>query len=147
VSTKTKIAFGCYVLVILVQVGAGLRYATASQIMPYHQQVTGMAWADLEPGVQRMFLAFIRAYSYSILGFALALGVLLVVPFRRGDRWARWAIPVVGLGFWLPVLFGATRLAASSGAATPWRGAIIPIVLLIAGFLLSGDLGKGRLED
>jgi hypothetical protein len=146
-STKTKIAFVCYLLAILVHVGVGVRYLLAAEIMPYHQQVTGADWADLAPGVQAMLLTFINGAGRNFLVTAGFLSVLLLVPFRHGDRWSRWAITFLGLAVWVPAAVIAARLATSSGAAIPWQRTAIPIGLLIAGFLLSGDVGKAGLKE
>ena len=141
-STKTKAAFICYALVIFFFAAGGVLYGSAPEIMPYHQKATGMAWAELAPRLQIMLLTFLKADGIGMLAVALAMTVLLVVPFRRGERWARWAIPAVGLAWLGPTLYIALRLSNSTGAATPWRGLVVAIVVLALGYLLSGDLGK-----
>jgi len=136
-STRAKAAFVCYGVVILFLAAAGVLYVSSPEIMPYHQEATGVAWAELGPRVQIMLLTFLKADGIGMLAAALAMTILLVIPFRRGERWARWTIPALGFAWLGPTLFIAFRLAGSTGAATPWPGLVIMIVLLALGFLLS----------
>jgi hypothetical protein len=110
--------------------------------MSYHQQATGLAWAELEPGVQAMLITFLRGDGVGMLATALAMAILLLLPFRRGESWARWAIAAVGLVWFVPTLFLARRLSALTGAETPWAPVLLVIVFLALGCLLSGDLAK-----
>jgi hypothetical protein len=114
--------------------------------MSYHQQATGLGWAELEPGVQTMLLTFLRGDGIGMLATALAMAILLLVPFRRGESWARWAIAAVGLVWFVPTLFLARSLSNATGAETPWPLVLVVIAFLVLGFLLSGDLTKRTSE-
>jgi hypothetical protein len=141
-STKTRIAFVCYAVATLGLAAAGARYVSAPQIMYYHEQATGAPWADLAPGVQTMLLGFMKGDGVGMLATALAMALLLLIPFRRGERWARWGIAAVGLAWFLPTLYLAWTLAGATGAATPWPPVLFVVVLLALGLLLSGDVGE-----
>jgi hypothetical protein len=136
-SLRTRAAFGCYLIFAVLFGLGGIVYATASEIMPYHQQVTGMAWAELEPGVQVMFLGFIRVLGCLNFIAALSVGILLFGPFRKGEPWARWAIPALCLAVLVPHTATAFHLAAATGAPTPRALLVVFMLLAIAGFLLS----------
>lgn len=136
-SLRTRAAFACFLIFAVLFGLGGLVYATASEIMPYHQQVTGMAWAELEPGVQVMFLGFIRVLGCLNFIAALSVGILLFGPFRRGEPWARWAIPALCLAVLVPHTATAFHLAAATGAPTPRALLVVFMLLAVAGFLLS----------
>lgn len=141
-STKTRVAFVCYAVATLGLAAAGARYVSAPQIMSYHQQAAGAPWADLAPGVQTMLLGFMKGDGVGMLATALAMALLLLVPFRRGESWSRWAIAAVGLVWFVPTLFLAWSLSNLTGAETPWPLVLLVTVLVALGFLLSGDVGK-----
>lgn len=115
--------------------------------MPYHEAALGVRWSELSPGVRALLRTFVNGYGSAHLAVGLALGVLVVFPLRDGRTWARWAILAVGL----PVL-GATavlsaRLAATTGADVPWRGAAVLFGLFVLGVVLvEPRVGAGSSE-
>jgi hypothetical protein len=48
-TSKLRIAFSLNVLVSIALIAIGLRYVCSSQIMPYHLQVIGRSWNELDP--------------------------------------------------------------------------------------------------
>ena len=71
------------------------------------------------------------------LGTAVAMGILLVIPFRQGVFWACWAIPVIGLVAALPTLWAGASVALDTPATPPWIRTVLIMMLLITGFILS----------
>ena len=87
-TSKLRIAFFLNVLVSIALIAFGLRYVLSSQIMPYHLQVIGRSWNDLDPRLQMMLLGLLRLGGIAQLSTGVALGILTLIPFRRGQRWA-----------------------------------------------------------
>ena len=141
-NTKIKIAFVCYSLAILSGVIIGLVYLLSPEIMPYHQRAIGVAWKDLEPRLQLVLLTLLKGTGLGTLMTSLALGVLLIIPFRRGEKWSRWAIFVLGLGMLLPGFYFALKLYLITGVLTPWPIILLLVGLILAGFFLSGEIGR-----
>lgn len=139
---KTKIAFCCYLVVAISALAMGLLYTTSPKIMPYHQQVIGMGWDHMEPNLRLLLLALLRGAGIAGWITGLSIGILLFIPFRRGEMWSRWAVTGLGLVSVLPALYYTVRLKLSTGASTPWVPSIFLLFLLIFGFFLSKDLGK-----
>lgn len=142
-SSRNRIAFACHGLVALAFVLFGAVYALSPEIMPYHQEVIGKAWADLDVRLQNVLLAFLHTLGFASIGAGVMIGILLAIPFRRGERWARWTIPLVGLTVLGPMMFHAIDLALATGAATPWPVPPTAAALLLAGFFLSGGAQEG----
>ena len=61
---------------------------------------------------------------------------LIIVPFRRGDRWARIIIPVGILTFYLPTLHATLQVLNHTPAVPPWYGAAIACAAAVIGFFL-----------
>jgi len=85
---REKIAFVLYMINGLFCIIFGFRYLFCDTIMPYHQQAIGMKWTELEPGLQVLLNGLIKiaASCFFILGITTI--VLLIIPFRKGERWA-----------------------------------------------------------
>jgi hypothetical protein len=62
-----------------------------------------------------------------------SLAILIAIPLRRGDWWARWAILAVGLPVLGATVYLAGRLAFLTGARTPWLASGVLLALFLAG--------------
>ena len=91
---KNKIAFGCYGVVILIVALIGLRFLFASKIMLYHSVTMGTCWENITPGMQIMSLNFMKAAGTGFISTAIAASFLLFIPFKDGNLWSKWAIPM-----------------------------------------------------
>jgi len=142
-TSKLRIAFSLNVLVSIALIAIGLRYVCSSQIMPYHLQVIGRSWNELDRNLQMMLLGLLRLGGIGQLATGIALGILVIIPFRRGQRWAYWAIPVIGFINGAPIAYGAYALYYSIQAATPWKIVLIILLVLLVAYLLTLKSGGG----
>jgi hypothetical protein len=115
----------------------GLIYVTASRFMPYHGDALGATWESLPAHYQGFVLGVIRAMGAGSIGVALAVSIMLAIPFRRGDPWARWAVPVVGGAFTLLTAYAAYTIDVRTPASTPWRQTLGLTALYITGAVVS----------
>jgi hypothetical protein len=136
-SFRFRIAFCLYALVSAGLIAAGLWYISWPQIMPYHLQVINRSWTDLDPRLQMMFLDLLKLAGFGMLGIGLAIGILTLIPARRGQKWAHRAIPVIGLFYWAPVTYLAYSLHHATGASTPWQPAVINVLFLLTAYFLA----------
>jgi hypothetical protein len=138
--TKTRIASAILYFMVGVLAFMGLAYTFAPTIMPYHEQYIGMQHEQLEPRVAALMLFFMKDMGVNFLALAVALGLLVRIPFRRGEPWARWAIGAVALTAFLPLLW----ITLSIGLHTPWWLVSIGIVAVTVALLISGSPARGR---
>ena len=136
-STRIKMAFACYLLVGLAGMVFGLRYILSPQLMPYHQEVIGVNWGDLSPRMQKMFLAFLHGAGTSMFLSGLSVLILLLIPFRRGEVWSRWALPVLCVPAQIATLCTALDLHLSTHASTPWPFAAVATAVVLVAIPLS----------
>ena len=132
-----KISFWCHLAAATITMGWGLMYLLRTELMPYHLQVLGVAWEEVDPQFQFMFLSFINGAGAFGLAYGIALMVMLLIPFRRDERWAKWTIPAVGLIGSLPLLYIVLRVKFLTTASPPLALVITVNLLFIAGFLFS----------
>lgn len=143
-SIRNRVAFPCIAIPALVELGLGLVYLTASEVMPYHRDALGVEWARLEPGVRALLMTLVNGYGSTHLAVGVALGALLLFPLRRGHAWARWALLAVGFPVLGGTAFFSARLAASTGASVPWQGAAILLLLFLVGVALADPSAVAR---
>ena len=110
--------------VLLVALGGilfGVRYLRREAYLPYHAEVAGKSWDELDPGVQIIILGMLKIIGS---GFA-TLGVTLLwlcFALHEGARWAPWAILTISAVALGPMLYVAIKLRAfRPDAQTPVR--------------------------
>jgi len=140
---RLRIAFRCYIASAVVLTIFGIVYMTAEEIMPYHQSVLGATWDQLDANLQALLLTFVHATGASYLMGAVAMWFLLLIPFRRGEIWSRWAIPMIGVGLLGPSLLYARSLARTTGEWTPWQMTLAGLLVLAVGIAASCERGGG----
>ena len=126
--------------VLLVAFGGimfGVRYMRREEYLPYHADVAGKSWKELDPGVQAIILGMLKIIGG---GFA-TLGVTLLwlcFALHEGARWAPWAILTVSAVALAPMLYVATKLRAfRPEAQTPVGPTAAMMVLIVVGVGLS----------
>jgi len=126
--------------VLLVAFGGilfGVRYMRREEYLPYHADVAGKSWNELDPGVQAIILGMLKIIG---AGFA-TLGVTLLwlcFALHEGARWAPWAILTISAVALGPMLYVATKLRAfRPEAQTPVRPTVAMMVLIVVGVGLS----------
>lgn len=99
----------------------GLLYLTTPTFMPYHAEALGVAWEELSSSYQGFVLGVIRGMGAGSFSVSLALLLILFIPFRRGERWAFWTVPLIGITFTCLTAFAAYTIDVRTPASTPWR--------------------------
>jgi hypothetical protein len=143
VSTRIKIAFGCYLTAIAGLGSWGLVYLFRSDFMPYHAVAVGMPLSEVPQPFQVLVLTLYKLTGAAWVVIALSLLVLLFGPFKQGVLWARRAIPALILVQGAGVMNAMGYITLNSQATPPWAFTIAVIVLTIVGFFLSAGKERG----
>ncbi len=122
--------------------GQGLLYVTTTRFMPYHAEALATPWEALPAHHQGFVLGVIKGLGAGSIAVTLALAILLLVPFRRGDAWARWAIPIVGAVFTSLTAYAAYTIDVRTPASTPWRETLVLVALFGVGAAVSNWPGR-----
>src|SRR5881398_1226828 len=123
-STRMKVAFGCYAAAYLLFAAFAAIYLLRPRFMPYHAVAVGMQWEEVGRPFQILILGLMRVVGGGLLGAAFIGAVLLVWPFRQGAPWARWAIPAHGLIFEILIL-GLMRVVGGGLLGAAFIGAVL----------------------
>ena len=142
---KLKVAFGCYFLAGLLLIGFGVVYLFRQEFMPYHSVAVGLTWADVPPSLQILMLALMKAVGGTTIAVAVAVYIVLLVPFREGARWALWAVPTLGLvesaAAFYPMSYVALNTTASPPLWAPATGVLLNVVALVLSLSASKKTG------
>ena len=66
----------------------------------------------------------------------LIILVLVAIPFRARQRWARLLIPVAILTFYVPTLMATLAVTVQTPATAPWYGNAAAIISALIGLIL-----------
>jgi hypothetical protein len=130
-------AFACYALFSLCAIAMGIAYLSRSRFMPYHEEALGRPWQELDPRLQALLLALMRAAGGGLVVGGVGTAILLLIPFRAGDGWSLWAIPLIGLLTVLPTLRATILVRSRTGAHAPVWASLAGIGLIALGLILS----------
>lgn len=135
-SRVRKAALVVYATIVCSLVLGGIVLLSRSEFMPYHAEVVGMAWQAVPINTRVLFLAMLHTVGALFLSFGCALAAMLAVPFRRGEPWVDWTIPVVLIIWQAAELQLTLQLAAKTGAHTPWPFFVAGLCMTLAGAVL-----------
>jgi hypothetical protein len=136
VSLRNRVAFVCIAIPALVELGLGVTYFFASEVMSYHKEALEVGWRQLEPGVRILLITFLNGYGSTHFAVGIALSALLLFPLRRGQAWGRWAVLAIGFPVLGATAYLSARLAAVTESNVPWQGAVILLLIFLVGVAL-----------
>lgn len=140
--SRLRIAFIINFMAIAGFVLMGLVYSLSPQPMPYHLRILGGHWANLSVPTQSLILALLHGSGLATLSASASLMFILWFPWRQGARWARVAVPLIGLTTNGLLMIVMLQLQVQTGIQTPWPLLLGPIALLV----LAAFVGKKRVK-
>ena len=141
---RMKLAFASHFLASVLLFSFGIIYILRPEFMPYHSVAVGMTWAEVGHPFQVLILALMRGFGSACLSIAILMFTLLLLPFRRGVTWARWAIPIGGLIVSSGTLYATSYVALNTPATPPLIAPAGGAALLVVGFFLSWGQPRQR---
>ncbi len=136
-STTSLISLISYSFVALVLIVFGLIYLIKNQFMPYHSEALGLSWSDLEPNLQVLILALMRAAGGGFLATGLAMLILLIIPWRAGDTWSIYAIPTISFCTSSGALYATWLVKTRTPGNPPVRLSLLALILTAIGLIFS----------
>lgn len=136
-TNKQKLAFACYGINAIGFLLFGLVYTFNSEFLPFHSDAIQSSWESVSQPAQVLYLGMMRTEGAGLLASAIAIMILLAIPFRRKERWSYWAIAVIGVVENVPSMVGAYNTTQATPASSPWQLNALGVVLLIVGLVLA----------
>ena len=105
--------------------------------MPYHGEALGLSWSELEPKKQVLILALMRAGGGGFLATGLTILILLVIPYRAGETWSIYGIPLISLCISSGTLYATWLVKTKTPGNPPIKLSWLALLLTIMGFIFS----------
>jgi hypothetical protein len=135
--TRRNWATVCHAVALLIVLGLGLTNLARDVLPAWYATARGMPWEQLPPAAQSIFVSYMKLTGGGQISVTLALGVLLLIPFRRDEAWAARTIAGVGCLLALLSAYAILTVQQKTGVALPWYSPLTGFVLFAAGYLLS----------
>ena len=120
----------------IVSIGLGAVYLFRESFMPYHAEALSRSWIELEPTLQALIGALMNVAGAGWVALGVATLVLVALPVRRGEQWARVLVPMLLLLFYIPTLFATLTVLRETPASPPWYGNAGACLVALAAFFL-----------
>lgn len=135
-STRRKFALFWYRVVAYLSLVFGLLYVFSRTIRSYHKDALEIvSWDELTEETQTLLLALMDVGGGGMLALFVLLMALNEIPFRRGERWARFIIPIGILALYVPTLIATLNVLCKTPAHPPWYLALAACVAAVVGFV------------
>lgn len=132
-----KLSFLCHAFNVVVMALIGCLYIFSNEFMPFHSDIIQTPWENVGTSEKILYLGMMRTEGAGFLASAVAISILLAIPFREGKVWSYWAIPTIGIVEYLPTLIATFYVSRVTQASPPWPLILFAILLLLAGLVLS----------
>lgn len=133
---RHRVAAALYAGTALVSLVLGATYGLRDSFMPYHEVALGQSWGELEPATRVLVKALMDVAAGGWLALGALILLLVAVPIRRRERWARFAAPGALLLFYVPTLLATLSVLRQTPASPPWRFNVVACLCALVGLLL-----------
>ncbi len=133
---RHRVAALLYAAMAFVSLVLGGIYLFRDSFMPYHAAALGKDWGELDPATRTLLKALMEVAAGGWLALGVLVLLLVAIPMRRGERWARLAAPAALLLFYVPTLLATLSVLHETPASPPWRFNVVACLCAVVGFLL-----------
>ena len=146
-SLRRKVAAWIYTFIAVPSLVLCTIYLFRPTFMPYHAIALGKEWAELDAATQVLIKALMEVAGGGWLALGVLLLLLVAFPIRRGERWARWAVPAATLLFYVPTLLATLSVLQQTPASPPWQANLAMCVASVLAFLLDAPWQRNQRRD
>jgi hypothetical protein len=148
IKTRIRIALILNILVMLLGFIFAFRYIISPELTVYHLKAMGVSeWASIDPAFKPMLTVFKRVAGIGMSTASVAMGLILIFGFRKGESWSRWAFLIICLVHYLPLVANQIYLEAKTGTNSPVLTTLIGIVIALTAFFLSRGMNAQELKS
>ena len=146
-SLRCRVAAWIYAGMAIPSFVLGANYLFRPNFMPYHAVALGKEWTELDAATQVLIKALMEVAGGGWLALGTLTLLLVAFPIRRGERWARWALPTVSLLFYVPTLLATLSVLQQTPATPPWYGNLAVCVASVVALMLDAPWRSDRRRD
>ena len=126
-----------FLLAALIGLFLGAKYLRTPTFMPYQQRALGKTWDELDPGVQTILMAMLRAVGGGFLSLGVAMVWAALAVYARLP-WAPWAALSIAFAGLAPAISATLLLRRFRSSSRPPTGlAFSALTLIVVGVVLA----------
>ncbi len=145
--TRLKISQLCYLLIGVGYTILGILYTFASSVKSYHLDAMETTWNQIALGQQVVMMAIMRGSGSGFIAAGFAILILLFIPFKKGENWARWSIFFISMIEGLPTIYSAMQVKQYTPGDPPLFLAVSAVIAALLGVILSYGHQQSGAED
>ena len=126
-----------YFIVGVISLVMGRKSLFSKGFIFFHEEAAGMSLGKLDQRVQNVILALMKTTGLGFLVVGMLLLVFPVIGYFKSDIIVTFGIPIVCCIYCLGLFLANYQLHKKSGVATPWKGSLIVMVIILVGIILS----------
>jgi hypothetical protein len=131
------IALLIYIFLALICLVMAVKTFTSRQFLPFHEKAADTKWDNIDKPLQSVIITLVRISGLGFLTVFLFLVIFPLVNYLKPDSNLEYLIPVIPFVFCLGLFIFNYSLFRKSKADTPWKGALLSMILIIIAFCLS----------
>ncbi len=133
---RHHVAASLYAVMAVVSLVLGAIYLFRDSFMPYHAAALGKGWGELDAATQTLLKALMEVAAGGWLALGVLVLLLVAIPIRHGERWARLAAPAALLLFYVPTLLATLSVFRETPASPPWGFNAVACLCAVVGLVL-----------
>jgi hypothetical protein len=137
VKTTAIISLVIYFLVAAVSLVMAVKCLSARKFLPFHGEASGREWEDIDKPLQAVLITLLRISGLGFLVVFLLLAILPVLNLHRKDLSLTLVSAIIPFIFCSGLFLFNYLLFRQTKARTPWKGALISMIMLLAALVIS----------
>ena len=132
-----NLAFWTYLLLTIAGAAWGIGFLLRTEFTACHGAAAGVPWSAVPRNFQIVIFALTNLAGGLWVAFSLCIFILLLCAFRRGVRWAVWAVPLLMLAQYVAPMPAMIHLTTHTSAVPPWTLTIGCIVVTLVALVVT----------
>ncbi len=126
-----------YLLVGALSLVMAYRSISSDRLLRFHEKAAGIPWEEIDRSLQTVVVALMRVSGLGFLVVAALLVISPVVDYFSPHLFLRYGIPSISVMFCGGLFLVNYSLHRKAKAATPWKGSLYAVLILLAGIAIS----------
>jgi hypothetical protein len=126
-----------YFIVGIISLIMAKKNIISNKFLPFHEKISETTWDEVDKPIQSIILALMKIAGFGFLTVGLMLIIFPIVNYFVEDNFLKFAAPILSMVFCFGLFLINYNLSKKTKAATPWRGSLYAIILLLIGVVLS----------
>jgi len=143
-SLRARVVVVLYAVNAVISIALGAMYLFRQTFMPYHEAALGRPWSKLDVELQSLLGALMDVAGAGWMALGIAIIVLVAIPVRRGERWARFLVPGLFMLFYVPTLLATLTVLNETTASPPWYGNAVACLVAAIAFFIDAPWRRSR---